>query len=198
MRVIAGKARRLPLKTAPGLDTRPTTDRIKETLFNILQPDLPGAAFLDLFSGSGSIGIEALSRGARISFFVENNGKAIKCIEENLAFTRLKDDAVVMHKSAVSAIRELGLMKIRFDMVYMDPPYHLGLEEETLRALKTADIVDDDSLIILEADKNNTLDFIEDTPFIIVREKVYKTSRHYFIRVKGKDNEETGGLSGHI
>ena len=83
MRVIAGKARRLPLKTVPGMDTRPTTDRIKETLFNMLQPELLDSRFLDLFSGSGAIGIEALSRGAAFAVFVEKNPKAVECIKEN-------------------------------------------------------------------------------------------------------------------
>lgn len=187
MRVIAGKARRLTLKSTPGLDTRPTIDRIKETLFNIINPRIQGCAFLDLFSGSGSIGIEALSRGARISFFVENNAKAVKCIEENLAFTRLADQAVVMKKSAVSAIHELSLKKIKFDLVYMDPPYHAGLEEETLKALAGSGIIDEDSLIIVEADKYNHLDFLEETPFEIVREKVYKTNQHYFIQLRGQE-----------
>ena len=79
MRVIAGTARRLNLVTVPGTDTRPTTDRIKETLFNILQPDIPGCRFLDLFSGSGGIGIEALSRGAAEAVFVENNRRGPAC-----------------------------------------------------------------------------------------------------------------------
>ena len=80
MRVIAGKARRLPLKTVAGMDTRPTTDRIKETLFNMLQNDLEGCRFLDLFGGSGGIGIEALSRGAGEAVFVESDRKAAACI----------------------------------------------------------------------------------------------------------------------
>ena len=91
MRVIAGSARRLLLKTIDGLDTRPTTDRIKETLFNMLQNDIPGCIFLDLFSGSGAIGIEALSRGAREAVLVENNPKAVSCIRENLKTTKLED-----------------------------------------------------------------------------------------------------------
>ena len=89
MRVIAGKARSLHLKTIEGLDTRPTTDRIKETLFNMINDELYGASFLDLFSGSGGIGIEALSRGARKAVFVESSRKAAACIQENLKFTRL-------------------------------------------------------------------------------------------------------------
>ena len=96
MRVIAGSARRLNLKTIEGLDTRPTTDRIKETLFNMINPRLPGSSFLDLFSGSGGIGIEALSRGAAQAVFVEQNPKAVECIRENLSTTRLEERAVVM------------------------------------------------------------------------------------------------------
>ena len=82
MRVIAGSARRLLLKTPEGMETRPTTDRIKETLFNILQPDIPGCHFLDLFSGSGAIAIEALSRGAAQAVLVENHPQAISCIRQ--------------------------------------------------------------------------------------------------------------------
>lgn len=103
-----------------------------------------------------------------------------------------------MRKNAVSAIRELGIKKMRFDLVYMDPPYQSGLEEETLRALEQAGVVDEESLIIIEADKHNTLDFIGNTPFEIVREKIYKTNRHFFIRLRSKQDEETGDLSGNL
>ena len=89
MRVIAGTARRLQLKTLDGFETRPTTDRIKETLFNMLTPYLYDCIFLDLFAGSGGIGIEALSRGAMEAYFVDNNPKAMACIKENLKHTRL-------------------------------------------------------------------------------------------------------------
>ena len=99
MRVIAGTARRLLLKTPEGLDTRPTTDRIKETLFNILMPMLPDAVFVDLFSGSGGIGIEALSRGARKAYFIENNQKAIACITENLEHTHLDRKSTRLNSS---------------------------------------------------------------------------------------------------
>ena len=91
MRVIAGSARSLPLSTIEGTDTRPTQDRIKETLFNMLQSDIPGCKFLDLYSGSGAIGIEALSRGAAKAVLVENSKKAVECIKDNLTFTKLAD-----------------------------------------------------------------------------------------------------------
>ena len=107
MRVIAGKARRLLLKTIEGQDTRPTTDRIKETLFNILNPDLPGTTFLDLFSGSGGIGIEALSRGADRAVFIEMNPKAAECIRENLQTTKLEEESVVMNCDVLTGLRRL-------------------------------------------------------------------------------------------
>ena len=106
MRVIAGSARRLLLKSPEGLDTRPTTDRIKETLFNMLMPNLPDAVFIDLFSGSGGIGIEALSRGANKAYFVENNQKAVACITENLEHTHLSDRAVVLKQDVFAADRK--------------------------------------------------------------------------------------------
>ena len=121
MRVIAGSARRLQLKTVEGIGTRPTTDRIKETLFNMLQNDIEDCSFLDLFSGSGAIGIEALSRGAEYAVFVENNKNAVKCIKDNLMFTKLSDKARVIENSVLSAINILNGNRV-FDVVFMDPP----------------------------------------------------------------------------
>lgn len=184
MRVIAGKARRLPLKAVPGLDTRPTIDKIKETLFNILAPYVPGAMFLDLFCGSGGIGIEALSRGALKCAFVDNSSKAVRCLKDNLAFTKLYDDAIILQKNALAAINELALRKMKFDIVYIDPPYFEELEEETLSALASSGLIDNESIIIIEATKSNDLNFIKNSPYEITREKIYKTNRHYFLRLK--------------
>ena len=135
MRVIAGKARRLNLKTIPGIDTRPTTDRIKETLFNILQPELLECRFLDLFSGSGGIGIEALSRGASYAVFVEKNPKAAACIRENLAFTKLAEDGKLLNMDVLQALRSLEGKGV-FDIIFMDPPYNNELERQVLEYLK--------------------------------------------------------------
>ena len=107
MRVIAGTARRLPLIAPEGKDTRPTTDRIKETLFNIIQDDVPGAMFLDLFSGSGAIGIEALSRGAKQAYLVEFGKEPLRCIKANLAKTHLEDQAVVLPVEVTYAVSKL-------------------------------------------------------------------------------------------
>ena len=107
MRVIAGSAKRLLLKTIEGKDTRPTTDRIKETLFNMMQNDVYGCTFLDLFSGSGAIGIEALSRGAEMAVMVEHNPRAAQCIRENLKITHLEDKATVMNCDVITALKRL-------------------------------------------------------------------------------------------
>ena len=121
MRVIAGTARSMPLKCIEGLDTRPTTDRIKETLFNMLQPEIPGCRFLDLFGGSGAIGIEALSRGADVAAFAENNKKAYECILANLAFTRLADRSRVFFMDALGALRVMA-EDGPVDLIFLAPP----------------------------------------------------------------------------
>ena len=141
MRVIAGSARSLPLKTIEGTDTRPTQDRIKETLFNMLQSDIPGCKFLDLYSGSGAIGIEALSRGAAKAVLVENSKKAVECIKDNLTFTKLADKADVMEMDVLSAINRLKGKDV-FSIVYMDPPYSNDYERDVLAALRNSDIID--------------------------------------------------------
>ena len=183
MRVIAGKARRLALKTVPGMETRPTTDRIKETLFNILQPEIPDCRFLDLFSGSGGIGIEALSRGAESAVFVEKNPKACACIRENLTFTKLSPKAVVMEQDVLSAINRLSGSGV-FDIIFMDPPYGKDYEYDVLLALSHSDIVDRYTIIVIEEALNVPLDYIDECGFETVKVKNYKTNKHIFIRLK--------------
>jgi len=183
MRVIAGKARSLPLKTIEGIDTRPTTDRIKETIFNVLQTEIVGSKFLDLFSGSGSIGIEALSRGASKSYLVDSNRKAVTCIRENLAFTKLIDDASVMECDAITAINKLSGVEL-FDIVYMDPPYNLEHEKNVLQALQSSNIIDNHTLIVIEASLHTDFSYLNDLGYELVKEKRYKTNKHIFAHKK--------------
>ena len=119
MRIIAGTARSLPLKTVEGMDTRPTTDKIKETLFNVLQAEVPGAYFLDLFAGSGQIGLEALSRGAAYCVFIENNRKAAKCIEDNIAFTKFDKESRLLVSDVISGLHTLE-GRYTFDLIFLD------------------------------------------------------------------------------
>ncbi len=183
MRVIAGKARSLPLKTVPGMDTRPTTDRIKETLFNILQPELLDSRFLDLFSGSGAIGIEALSRGAAFAVFVEKNPKAAACIQENLKFTRLEKQAAVLKMDVLQALGRLE-PEGPFDLIFMDPPYEKGLERMVLEFLQTSPLMDENTLVIVEASKTTDFSYLEEFSMVPVRRKEYKTNAHVFVRRK--------------
>ena len=180
MRVIAGKARSLKLKVPQGEGTRPTADRIKETLFNILQGDIPGCVFVDLFAGSGGVGIEALSRGAKYAWFVENSREAISCIQTNLTFTRLAENATLLKGdvfSALSMIREKEA-----DIVFIDPPYQAGVEQELFGALSRMSWVSENTLLILEAEVHRSTDFLEGSGFEVVREKKYKTNKHVFIK----------------
>lgn len=178
MRVIAGNARSLPLKTPEGMDTRPTTDRIKETLFNMLQTKIAGSVFVDLFSGSGGIGIEALSRGARKAYFVEYDKKALSCIKDNLNFTKFSDKAIVMNADVCSAVDRVAE---EADIIFMDPPYKSGLDIAVLRLLKNAVCVTEETLIIVEAELNRDLKEFEDCGYQINKEKKYKTNKHVFL-----------------
>ena len=181
MRVIAGKARRLLLETPAGLSTRPTSDKIKETLFNILQPSLSGAYFLDLFAGSGGIGIEALSRGARYACFVDHSRDALKCIKNNLNHTKLADDATVYGMDWRGALMKMEAEKRRFDVVFIDPPYDSTLVEDALRALAGSNLLSEDALIVAETSLKKEASDLEGLGFRIDRVKQYKTNQHWFL-----------------
>ena len=175
MRVIAGKARRLALKTVPGMETRPTTDRIKETLFNMIQDELYGIRFLDLFSGSGAIGIEALSRGAKEAVFVEKNPA----------------DAFVVQSDVFAALdrlrREIEDGKESFGVIFMDPPYNQELEKRVLSCLKDSKVADERTLIIIEASLETDFSYLKEFGFRVLKRKEYKTNVHMFIEKEKKE-----------
>lgn len=179
MRVIAGTARSLPLKTPEGQYTRPTTDRIKETLFNMLQIYVPGCVFVDMFSGSGGIGIEAISRGARKAYFIENAPKALSCIEQNLAFTKFQDRAIVIKQDACAGLNNIFEKEV--DLIFMDPPYHQDLERNALEMLRHMKYVTENTLIVIEASLDTDFGYVEDLGFQVQKEKRYKTNKHVFI-----------------
>lgn len=184
MRVIAGKARRLSLKSVPGMGTRPTTDRIKETLFNILQPELSDCRFLDLFSGSGGIGIEALSRGAAEAVFIEKNPRACACIRENLSFTKLSEHGKLLSMDVIGGLKKLENQGV-FDFIFMDPPYLQELERAVLEYLKGSAIADENTLIIVEADLRTDFSYAESLGYRVLRSKEYKTNKHVFLKKSG-------------
>ena len=183
MRIIAGSARSLPLVAPTGLDTRPTSDQIKETLFNMLQSKVGGSYFLDLFAGSGQMGLEALSRGAEYAVFVDNHRKAVKCIEENIRFTKFDEQARLIASDVIAALYTLE-GKYQFDIIFMDPPYNKELEKSVLTYLSTSSIVNEDTMIIVEASEQTQFDYVDELGFEITKHKKYKTNAHIFLRRK--------------
>ncbi|WP_029321323.1 16S rRNA (guanine(966)-N(2))-methyltransferase RsmD [Butyrivibrio sp. AE3004] len=180
MRVIAGEARRLKLVTPEGNDTRPTQDRIKETLFNMLQNDVPGAVFVDVFAGSGGIGIEALSRGAKKAYFIENNIKAVKCINQNLQTTKFEDRGTVLKQDVLVGLKNIKEKEV--DLIFVDPPYESGLYERTFELLSRLPYVTEYTMLIAECNLDMDLSVFEDAGFEIVKEKRYKTNQHVFLK----------------
>ena len=181
MRVIAGNNRGMTLVTPDGLDTRPTTDRIKETLFNMIAFELPDCNFLDLFSGSGQIGIEALSRGASNAVFVEKDKNAISCIEKNIAKARLEEASTLFKTDVFTALNQLNGHDT-FDITFMDPPYDKLIEKRVLEQLADKSYVSDATIIIIEASLDTSFDYLADYKFEITKEKLYKTNKHIFIK----------------
>ena len=181
MRIIAGTARSLPLKTIDGLDTRPTTDRVKETLFNMIQQDVPDCYFLDLFAGSGQIGLEAVSRGAAKAFFIENAKNAAACIQDNIRFTKFEDACTLLQTDVISGLRTLE-GKYRFDLIFMDPPYKKELEKEVLTFLSHSSLVKPSAKIIVEAALETDFSYAEELGYTVLKEKCYKTNKHVLLQ----------------
>ena len=186
MRVIAGSARRTLLDTPEGLGTRPTTDRTKETRFNILNYGLADCRFLDLFAGSGAIGIEALSSGAAEAVFVEQEKAALGCIESNLKKTHLTDKARVLAMEVSGALQYLKADGRPFDIIFMDPPYRMGWPEKILRQLAESPLCTPDTCIVIEEALETDFSFAEEAGCKVQREKKYKTSKHVFLELAGK------------
>jgi len=141
MRIIAGSARGRAIRSARGRAMRPTAARIREALFNLVGPDIEGCRFLDLCAGSGSVGIEALSRGASRSFFVDNHPTAISLISRNLDDLGISSSAVVIRRDAVDSLGHLARRGEAFDLVFLDPPYDSDLAARCLRSRKWLDIM---------------------------------------------------------
>lgn len=147
MRVITGKARGTVLKTPEGLQTRPTADRVKEALFSIIQFDVPGAKVLDLFGGSGQLGIEALSRGAKQAVFVDESDAACKLIRENLRRTKLESDAKIIRSDYMAF---LNSCHDKFDLIFLDPPYAEVFLENAIKRISEIDILQSGGIIVAE------------------------------------------------
>ena len=147
MRVITGTCRGRRLLEPVGRDVRPTADQVKEAMFNIIQFDIPGAQVLDLFAGSGQLGIEALSRGAQSAVFVDQGKEAIAAVQRNLAATKLHDHAQVVQSDSFSYLQSC---RRKFDLIFLDPPYSGNFLENAIVFISEIDILSDGGIIICE------------------------------------------------
>ena len=147
MRVITGKARGVQLKTPEGMQTRPTADRVKEALFSIINFDIPGAKVLDLFGGTGQLGIEALSRGAESAVFVDAREESCRLIRENLKRTKLEKDAKVIRSDYLDY---LGRCREQYNIIFLDPPYAEVFLENAIKRITEIDILQSDGIIVAE------------------------------------------------
>ena len=147
MRVITGKARGIQLKTPDGMLTRPTADRVKEALFSIINFDIPGAKVLDLFGGTGQLGIEALSRGASSAVFVDAREDSCKLIRENLKRTKLEQDAKVIRSDYLDYLRRA---REQYDIIFLDPPYAEEFLENAIKQITEIDILRSNGIIVAE------------------------------------------------
>lgn len=149
LRIIGGRARGRRIRSVPGETTRPITDKVREALFNIIGPDIHGAVFLDLFAGTGSVGIEALSRGAQFTTFVDINRKAISTVYENLKLTGLQDGSEVIQSNTIKLLNQEPSRK--YDYVYIAPPQYKGIWLEALRKLEeNLNWISDDAWVIVQ------------------------------------------------
>ena len=147
MRIITGKARGVQLKTPEGMQTRPTTDRVKEAMFSIIQFEIPGARVLDLFGGTGQLGIEALSRGAKSAVFVDMQESACRLIRENLKRARLEQDGRVIRGDY---LQYLDRCREKYDIILLDPPYAEVFLENALKRITEIDILETNGIIVTE------------------------------------------------
>ena len=169
MRVISGKAKGVVLKTPEGLKTRPTADRVKEAMFSIIQFDLPSSNVLDLFGGTGQLGIEALSRGAKKAVFVDFSEKAIACIKTNVNNAKMAEDSLIIRSDSCKFLREHSEV---FDIIFIDPPYESCLYENVFSLIASNNLISDESLIIAEWDYENGIGNLP-REFELVKEKKY-------------------------
>ena len=170
MRVVAGSARGLKLKTIEGDSTRPTKDMVKEALFSVLTADINDSVFLDLFAGSGAIGIEALSRGAKEAYFSDINKECIEVINFNLEKARFKDKSKVFNLDYIKMLDKVS--NISFDIIYIDPPYNKGLGVKAIEIISSYDLLKKSGIIVYETDE------VEQVPDTIGTYEIFKSKKY--------------------
>ena len=185
MRVISGCMRGKKLHALKGLETRPTIDRVKEALFNVIQFDVEEKNVLDLFAGNGSLGIEALSRGAKKTVFCDNSNDAIKIINRNLDETGFHNKAQVIKSDYLLALKKLN--KDKFDLIFLDPPYESNYIVKAINEIMHLKILSDNGIIIIETNRKEVIDDIREIKAIeLYDERKYGNIMLIFVRKDGE------------
>ncbi|MFY9177567.1 MAG: 16S rRNA (guanine(966)-N(2))-methyltransferase RsmD [Caldicoprobacterales bacterium] len=157
MRIIAGRSKGRILESIKGRNTRPTSDKVKEALFNIIQGRIPESIVLDIFAGTGNLGLESLSRGANRAIFIDNDIKAVKTIKRNCYNLGYEKQSEIYRNDAARGLTELSKRDILFDIIFMDPPYGRGYEEPLLQLIYDLNILHNDGIIVIEHDSKTVL-----------------------------------------
>ncbi|GKQ42816.1 methylase [Companilactobacillus sp. RD055328] len=171
MRVVSGEFRGLNLKAVPGDSTRPTSAKVKESIFSIINPYLTDGICLDLFAGTGSLGIEAVSRGYETGYLVDKNYKAIKTIKENIEKTHSENRFIIQSGNATDALKKFAADKIRFDLIFLDPPYRMHITDEIVENMISEGLLNDQCIIVIETDY--VIEKISDEHLTTIQEKTY-------------------------
>ena len=188
MKIITGTAKGMNLETLAGEKTRPTSQRVKEAIFSMLQFDIEGTMVLDLFAGSGALGIEALSRYAARCIFVDLNPKAVEVIRSNLKKTPFSDKAKAILSDSIEFLKKT---EEKFDLVFLDPPYKAGLYDEALKIISERQLLNKGALVVAECDITHELNA---TGFEILKDKTYGKVRLYVLK-EPVTNEEDSSIS---
>lgn len=186
MRIISGHAKGTKLHTLEGLETRPTLDRVKESVFNIINADIPDSIVLDLFSGSGSIGLEFASRGARKVYLCDNSKKAYEIIKKNIEKTHLEEKTDLYNVDFRKMINSLRKQKL--DYIYLDPPYETDFIVQSIADLIENECIKDSTIIIAETDREEIINQLEKVNVELIDKRKY--GRAYIIFLKKIDRKE--------
>ncbi len=186
MRIISGSARGTKLVTLLGESTRPTLDRVKEPLFSIIQNQIVNATVLDLFSGSGALGIESLSRGAKTAVFCDKNKEAIEIISKNIEKTRLTESSIVINNDYIKCLEILKSKNMKFDLIFLDPPYKTDFATDALKRILELDLLAQNGIVIIETDEEErNIEEIKEININIDKIKKYGRVKLMFLSRKG-------------
>ena len=183
MRIIAGRMKGTKLFTLDGLNTRPTLDRVKEPLFSIINFKLEDSVVLDLFSGSGALGLESISRGAKMAYLCDNSYNAIRIINQNVEKTKAQNQVVVLSKSFEKVLEECSLKNIKFDIIFLDPPYKTDYAEKATEIIIEKNLLNDNGIIIIETDaKEKVIENLQSIDITMYDERKYGRVSLLFLR----------------